>query len=290
MYILGLSETLRPVLGEDKSADVFGIKPIGEALNTTVKKSFEGVEGFLKLVCAPALEEIGLLLKDEVRHWRLNNIMRILEKAKGKLAFSEDKLEIKAHPRVALSIIENGSLIDDEELQELWAGLFASSCTKDGQDDENLIFVDLLKQLTIIEAKILDYSCSKSRKILHENGLITGDELSISTEELFAVTNNSDIYRLDRELDHMRSLELLPHGGGFSIDGKKTLTAYIPPSALALNLYLKCKGYNGPPTKFWATNIITNEELQKEYQELEKEYQELEKARLAALEEQEVKK
>ncbi len=73
---------------------------------------------------------MGLLLRDQIRHWRLNNIFKILNKAKGKIDFQDDQLQIKAHPRVALSIIENGSLIDNDEVQNLWAGLFISSCTK----------------------------------------------------------------------------------------------------------------------------------------------------------------
>nr|WP_298659746.1 hypothetical protein [uncultured Flavobacterium sp.] len=116
-------------MNENKELDIFGIKPIGDAINTSVTKSFEGIEGFLKRVCAPALEEVGLLLKDQVRQWRLNNILQILQKAQGKVEFRDEQLQIKAHPRVALSIIENGSLSDNDEVQELWAGLFVSACT-----------------------------------------------------------------------------------------------------------------------------------------------------------------
>lgn len=119
-------------MDEKSSLDILGIKPISEAVNTSVEKSFQGIEGFLKSVCMPALDEIGLLLKDKVRHWRLNNALRIIEKSKGKLDFQGKTLQINAHPRVVLSIIENGSVIDNDELQDLWAGLFASSCTETG--------------------------------------------------------------------------------------------------------------------------------------------------------------
>lgn len=175
-------------MAENKALDILGIKPVGDALNTTVTKTFEGIEGFLKLVCAPALEEVGLLLKDQVRHWRLNNVLRILEKAKGKIKFQDDQLQMKAHPRVALAIIENGSVNDNDEVQELWAGLFASSCTKDGQDDENLIFVDILKQLTVVEAKILKSSCEGARKVHYPNGLVLGDSFNITCIELIELT------------------------------------------------------------------------------------------------------
>jgi len=267
-------------MNENKALDILGIKPIGDAINTTVTKSFEGIEGFLKRVCAPALEEVGLLLKDQVRQWRLNNIIRIIQKAQCKMEFRDEQLQIKAHPRVALSIIDNGSLIDNDEVQELWAGLFVSACTKDGQDDENLIFVDLLKQLTVVEAKILKYSCQGARKIHHTNGLLTGDEYEISCEELFGLTGIKDIHRLDRELDHLRSLELIGHGignGGFS-STDDSLIADISPTALALNLYIKSQGFNDEPVKFWNTGVITYQELEVERQQKEKEETERKKA------------
>ena len=254
------------VMNENKGLDIFGIKPVGEALNTTVAKTFEGIEGFLKLVCAPALEEVGLLLKDQVRHWRLKNVLSILEKAKGKIDFEDEKLQIKAHPRVALSIIENGSLNDNDEIQELWAGLFISSCTKDGQDDENLIFVDLLKQLTTIEAKILKYACEGARKIIYPNGLMLADDFQIKCDDLMSLTNVKDIHRLDRELDHLRSLELIGSGfggGGFDA-GDDSLTADISPTALAIHLYVKSQGFNEEPIKFWKTGVITQSELKQE--------------------------
>ena len=265
-------------MSETKGLDIFGIKPIGEALNTTVTKSFEGIEGFLKLVCAPALEEVGLMLKDQVRNWRLNNVLRILIKAQGKLEFIDEKLQIKAHPRVALSIIENGSLNDDDEIQELWAGLFASSCTTDGQDDENLIFVDILKQLTVLEARVLKYSCESSRKILYKNGLIMGDSFQINCDELIKLTGTKDIHRLDRELDHLRSLELIGSalGGGFD-PNDESLIADISPTALALNLYVKSQGFNSDPAVYWKNSVITDLQLKKEHEEKQKREMELQK-------------
>jgi hypothetical protein len=253
-------------MNENKALDIFGTKPIANAIDTTVTKTFEGIEGFLKLVCAPALEEVGLLIKDQVRYWRLNNMINILQKAKGKMEFIDNKLQIKAHPRVALAILENGSLNDNPEIQELWAGLFVSSCTKDGQDDENLIFVDLLKQLTTIEAKIINYSCKNSRKIICNNGLLMGDDFVIELNDLKNISGITDIHRLDRELDHLRSLELIGTsmgGGGFNSDDIN-LSAHIGPTALALNLYTKTQGYNGDPREFWSTNIISQEAFLKE--------------------------
>jgi len=255
----------------DISLDLLGIKPIADATNAVVNKSLNGIECFLKIVCEPALEEFGLLLNDKVRFWRLKNIMSILEKAQGKLCFKNDRLEIKANPRIALAIMENGSLIDNDEVQEMWAGIFTSSCTKDGQDDENLIFVDLLKQMTVCEARILKYSCETARKIIFENGLIVGDGLSIECNKLIKLSGVNEIQRLDRELNHMHSINLIEgfFGGGFdNLDN--SLEANITPTSLALNLYAKTQGYNGDLKIFWQSNLITYQEKEKEKQEQKK--------------------
>jgi hypothetical protein len=248
-------------MNEKKSTDIFGIAPYGEAINTTVKKTFKGVESFLKAVCMPALDEVGLMLKDQVRYWRLINILKIIEKAKGKVEFNGDQLELKAHPRVALAIIENGSLNDDDEIQNLWAGLFASSCIDSEQTDENLIFVDLLKQLTNNEAKILKYACEKTRKIIHKNGLVTAERFYCQCDELISLTGNRNIHSIDRQLDHLRSLELIV--GGFDAQDQN-LIADISPTDLALNLYVRSQGSTKTTSEYWNNSLFTLEQIEQE--------------------------
>jgi hypothetical protein len=249
---------------QSSSLDILGVKPIGDAANTAVEKSFQGVEKFLEDVCQPALQEVGLLIRDKVRFWRLNNVLKVMEKSQGKIHFEDDKLKIKAHPRVALAIIDNSSYTDDDELQEMWAGLFASTCNANTDQDENLIFVDLLKQLTSSEAKIIKYSCETARKIKCHNGLIIGDSLRMESTELLKVSGISEIHRLDRELDHMRSLQLIGSGlsGGFHAEDKN-LIADITPTALSLYMYIKCQGHHSDPEEFWKGNLIHQSELKK---------------------------
>ena len=47
--------------------DILGIKPIGEAGLEATKAAIKGLSSFLELVFKPGLEELGYLLKDEVR-------------------------------------------------------------------------------------------------------------------------------------------------------------------------------------------------------------------------------
>ena len=242
--------------------DIFGIKPIGEAQLEAIKAAINGVSSFLEIVFKPGLEELGYLMKDEVRYWRLNNILSMLNLAKGKLDFDGQNLNLTANARVGLNIMKGCSEVDNEELQELWAGLFASSCTPDGKDDSNMNFVDLLRRMSSVEAKIIDYACKNSTKFLYPNKLIMADGLTIPFGKLVEITGTKDIYRLDSELDHMRSIELLLNGdsfegggGGFTVSDTE-LEANITPSPLALNLYYRTHSTGKSPIDFWGDRLI----------------------------------
>lgn len=69
--------------------DLFGIEPIAEAGLQVTQASIDGVSAFLRAVCLPGLQELGYMIQDKVRYWRLNNVLRMLEKAKGRLSFEE---------------------------------------------------------------------------------------------------------------------------------------------------------------------------------------------------------
>lgn len=145
--------------------DISGVEPVAEATKHVTEKTIEGVCSFLNLVFTPGLQEVGFMIKDKIRAWRLENVLRVIDKAKGKLDFDGENLQIQANARVGLSIIDECSKVDDEELQNLWAGLFASSCSEDGKDDSNIIFVDILKRLSSVEARVLAYACEHCPKV-----------------------------------------------------------------------------------------------------------------------------
>jgi hypothetical protein len=143
---------------ENQSLDVFGVKPIADSINTATKAIVDGSSAFLSRICLPAAEEFGLLLRDRVSHWRALNAARIVAKTEPLVNSFPDANNCHAHPRLVAQIIEHGSWTDSGEVQRLWAGLLASSCTVDGSDDSNLIFVDTLSRLTLLQARILEYA------------------------------------------------------------------------------------------------------------------------------------
>lgn len=240
------------------------------------KEAINESEKFLALVFKPGVEELGLMLKDQVRRWRLNNIISILKKAQGKLEWSGQDLQLTANARVGFSIFNDGSVVDDDELQNMWAGLFVSSCTKEGKDDNNLVFVNILRQLSSFEAKILKYACENSTKYITESGFVISDSLKIPLAKIMEVGGVTNVAVIDSSFDHMVSLRLFSNGlfesGGFAVDDP-SLTADIGPSTLALNLYYKIYAPIGVSVAdFWGDELRDYEVFKEKKEQQEKQW------------------
>jgi hypothetical protein len=229
-----------------RSLDVLGIKPVGEAVKAGTNALIEGAAAFLGRICLPAAEEYGLLLRDRVRHWRAENLAAVVAKAEKKSRESELSPEAQAHPRIVSMILENGSWQDDEGLQDLWAGLLTASCEVGNPTDANLVFVQLLSQMTPVQARVLEHACLTAQKELARSGLIHVLPLSVDVPTLQRIAGITDIHRLDLELDHLRSLELITTG--FTI---QDANPDISPTPLAVHLYARCKGCRGSGADFF---------------------------------------
>lgn len=241
----------------DSSLDILGVKPIAKSIEKVTEKTLEGTGAFLSRICLPAAEEFGLLLQDKVKSWRAKNTKKILNLTEEKLA-KHDLLNsnIKAHPLITWKILENSSWTTDDEIQNLWAGLLASSCTEDGLDDSNLVYINLLAQMTNSQVKILNFACEHAEIYRHENGLIQSKDLLVNTEELINITGLTDIHNIDKDLDYMMNLGVIGMLSGFQLVDNKNLEseglrAKINPSALGIQLFVRSQGYLGNPLKYF---------------------------------------
>jgi hypothetical protein len=132
----------------------------------------------------------------------------------------------------------------------MWAGLLASSCTIYDSDDSNLIFVDTLSRLTLIEAKILEYTCRECKKEITQAGWLVAQDFRMSLEELQFCSGTTDFHRIDRELDHLRTLGLIV--GGFELS---STVANVTPSTFTLQMYARCNGWAGDLLEFFGLSI-----------------------------------
>ncbi len=217
-----------------------------KALAGTVK----GAMNFLGKICMPAAGAIGLLLEDKINTYRSSNLVALLTTAQSKMEQQGINLdENHAHPRIVHEVLEKASWSDDELVQELWAGLLASSCTPDGKDESNLIFTILLGQLTSLQAKILRYACERSEKAAPA-GWVYARQFVVDEHEIRLVTASDDFHRIDRELDHLRALGLLSENSGFNTH-LTAKVAELTPTPLCLQLFMRCQGYRGEPMAYF---------------------------------------
>ena len=211
-------------------------KDISEAIGTILAK-----------LCYPGADELGADLAERTSLWRRKNALNVLEKANKKYDRYAVTGREHAHPRLAHKVVEESSWTDNDYIQEMWAGLLASSCTEEGSDESNLIFINVLSQLTSVQATILNYACERTDKEVTKAGwIIAAGSLTVELDKLVEITGISDFHRLDRELDYMRALELIV--GGFD---PYSTAANVTPTALGLQMYVRCQGYVGSPVEYF---------------------------------------
>lgn len=234
---------------KSRSLKFFGVKPVADIIPQVTKNTVDEAVAFLAHICPSAAEELGLLLQDEVKARRAMNAVRVVVVAKALFDQYSPNQDVHAHPGLVAAIIEHGSCSDDETLQKLWGGLLASSCSSNGRDESNLIFVNLLSQLDGLQFRALVYGCDKSEKAVTTDGHIApSKQLYVDILTLKSITESDDLRRIDRELNHLRDLELLS-----SAVDPRVARIDITPTALALNFYVRCHGYSGSAVKFFNT-------------------------------------
>lgn len=133
----------------------------------------------------------------------------------------------------------------------MWAGILVSSCTEDGTDDSNLLFIRLLAQLGAVEVRVLDHLCRTPDKRRSPLGFVEVDWVFMQepeVQELCRTCGCSDLQRLDRELDHLQALGLTVGG---LVDGSPRAFVRIKASGLGFQLYVRCQGSRTTPAEFF---------------------------------------
>ena len=118
-----------------------------ELANEGISAALETAKAFLSKLIGPAAEEIGLLLQDQVKLYRLKNQLRILVKAEAML--SKAGRTPNAVPfRTLLPILEAAASEDDESLSTKWAALLANSAAKADDYASHPSFPRILSETT----------------------------------------------------------------------------------------------------------------------------------------------
>ena len=129
---------------------------------TASKEALKILGEFGQQLFGPSAEQLGLIVGDHVRFYRMKNLLAIKEKVDH--VFQEKGIDPSARRylklAVGLPLLEKASYQDDGFLQEMWANLIANSLRSDdevGGLSLDITYVEILHQLSRLDCEVLDY-------------------------------------------------------------------------------------------------------------------------------------
>lgn len=263
-------------MSDDKSIDVFGVKPLAKAVEKASERTVDGISSFFGAICMPAAEEFGLLLRDKVAAYRAKNLEAIAQKTREKIEHQKLRPTGDTNPLLIREVIDSASWSSDSTIQSMWAGLLAIASTTTAAADDSLVYTDTLKRRTPFQARLVkrvygDPRCCsvsspgapKEGPSFHpENPLVysavdvlkqfPGDLSTIvpvanSTHD--SVLRGKDtwaiaISRFRPQIESLVTLGLI-HEVSFLRAGAEGIK--VEPSLKGLDLYMRCLGYSVYP-------------------------------------------
>lgn len=196
---------------------------------------------FLGRISPPAQEELKGLLHDELSNVRVECVVNVALKAEGRLMFQFGGDRLLADPDTVIRIVHAASWADTDVVQDLWAGLLVASCTPDGCDKSNMVFIKLLGQLATIQTRILLAVCEKALTVGSGDQVSDGRIFSTS-EELIQMTDTHDLLKIHRSIAQLAEFGLLEKSVRASFVSE-TEGATTTPTSLGLQMYARCLGH-----------------------------------------------
>ncbi|MEE8574575.1 MAG: Abi-alpha family protein [Thermodesulfobacteriota bacterium] len=113
------------------------------------------VGGFLAKIFGTPLQEAAGIAHDHLRFVRWSRAVILLEKA-DQINADRGVTETRhVPPKLALPILENASLEEDEDIQKLWARLLANAMSPNFTEEIKSTYIDILKNLSASEVNFL---------------------------------------------------------------------------------------------------------------------------------------
>lgn len=116
-----------------------------------IEKSSDLTKWIGKLVGLKDGEILGLM-SDKLQFFRWERRCRMADKYNEKIG---NQLMQPIPPKFLIPILENGSLEEDNDLQDLWINLLGSFTNREYKEEKRIAYVDIIKSLNPLDAKIL---------------------------------------------------------------------------------------------------------------------------------------
>ena len=121
----------------------------------SIEQAIEAAREFAGRLVLPPIEELGLVLGDQVRSFRLKRQIQLLLTAQKRL--EEAGIDPRTVPlKTFVPLLEGASLEEDPGLREKWVGLLASAAAGEVGPHVLPTFPFILRQLSPLDAAILE--------------------------------------------------------------------------------------------------------------------------------------
>ncbi len=172
-------------------------------------------QAFLNLV-DPFTKEAGLLLADRVKLWRFKQSILLLEKAKKFLK----SRQVRPEPvplKFLSSILEHGSLEEDDSMVDRWASLLAAAADANHKESVLPGFSHVLDELSPKEAQLLESAYSFVLRGMKGGSVI--ESVAVPSQQFVAELGiaEADLLVVLENLHRLRLIELPanPRYGGW---------------------------------------------------------------------------
>lgn len=174
------------------------VEEIAKAVRETARFCEKGLDVaekassfFAKVFKEPA-NEIAGMITDKLRYARWVRLVDMSDKVNDILAQRGVKDIRAVTPKLALPIMGEASLEDDASIQELWQRLLANAMDPSFNDEIRYGYIEMLKSITGIEAKMLNIFYESLQKKGHLYPLAQVYEYMVKKEELCRVVGMSE--------------------------------------------------------------------------------------------------
>ena len=144
----------------------------------------EKLGGFFARVFKQPIHEVSGMITDKLRFVRWRRLLQMSDEVDRILEERGVKENRPVPPKLALPIFEEGSLEEDEDLQSLWNNLLANAMDPRFNGELRYGFIDMIKNITGIEAKLLSNFYEKLKIDGHLENIIDITNHSLDKKEI----------------------------------------------------------------------------------------------------------
>jgi abortive infection alpha-like protein len=164
------------------SEEIKALEESAKAAQEIAKTTGKGIDvgekfgRFIAQYISGPLEQASGIFEDKLKYLRWERQVRLIKRADDFMKEIGMPDPTRAVPlKLAIPLLQGGSLEDDDDLQDLWARLLVNAADDRSPVTIKRVFVDILQSIGPLEAKILQMLYALPFDEMQRRGVLTAD-------------------------------------------------------------------------------------------------------------------